>query len=81
MSTLILLSPIVVVLIAAIYFFICGSQARPEEYDQKQIMAGDRGEDKVRAVIGSLEGPNPSIRFIITSDWVLIRSTQTNTTQ
>jgi len=57
-SSLIILSPIVVVLIAAIYFVIAVRKRDKNNMIKKQIMAsGDRGENKVRAVIGSLEGP------------------------
>lgn len=59
MKVIIILSPIVLVLFAALYFWWAVKTRDKKRHIQKQIIeSGDRGEHKVQKVLSSLEKPN-----------------------
>ncbi|MGI5879838.1 MAG: nuclease-related domain-containing protein [Syntrophomonadaceae bacterium] len=63
MKTLIIISPILIVMMAAIYFIWAVKQREKKQYIQKQIIkSGDQGELKVQAVLRPLEKPNSPYR-------------------
>lgn len=63
MKTLIILSPILIVLMAALYFIWAVKKREKKQHIKKEIMkSGNQGEYKVQAVLRPLERPNSPYR-------------------
>ena len=63
MKTLIIISPILIVLMAAIYFIWAVKKREKKQHIKKEIMkSGNQGEYKVQAVLRPLERPNSPYR-------------------